>query len=234
MLNTCLVMKDGDLIEQLPALLGSRDNDVSVCHDGNLALALIARQHFDGIFVDWDGLNTAAQLVGAIRQSNSHHGTVCCAVTGNHKVEMEAFRAGATLVLSRPLSADRSRKTLEIARRLMLRERRRSYRQNALFGIRLRTPEREMNGTSVNISEGGMCVCFPELLVPGQPVQLQFQLPEHSMQHSISARVIWSAGERAGLEFVTVSRLSRAVLTDWLAEQFLKQLPAGIAASGCN
>lgn len=205
-------------------MLGQPADSMTICQDPSFVRALMARQHFDGVFVDFDQPG-GSDVVAALRRSESHRNTVCAAITGRF-VSAAAFLAGATLVLDKPLSGERSRRGVQLAMSLMMRERRRYHRQSAFFRVVVSTTAQQIVATSVNVSETGLCLWSPAPLVADANVRLRFTLPETTIVHDVEARVAWSEPSgRAGLQFSALPRLTQVVLNDWLAQQFLKHFP---------
>ena len=72
--------------------------------------------------------------------------------------------------------------------------------------------------TLIDLAEDGMAVQFGKKLPPTSKVYFQFKLPEQSASVRLSGQVIWQDWNgRAGIQFVDVPKVSRRLLTDYLA-----------------
>lgn len=48
---------------------------------------------------------------------------------------------------------------------------------------------------AVNLSAGGLCLQLPEALIPGEAVQVAFELPHSGTKLEVVARVVWAHRE---------------------------------------
>jgi TonB family protein len=89
------------------------------------AIKKISTEGFDAVLVDCDDLQMATQLFGILRGSTLNHAMTIAVVDGKAGVPT-AFRLGAKMVLSKPLSLEQARSTLRSA----LAVRRRDVQEN--------------------------------------------------------------------------------------------------------
>jgi c-di-GMP-binding flagellar brake protein YcgR len=108
----------------------------------------------------------------------------------------------------------------------MVRERRRYYRQPVKMLVKVFADEKELKGTSTDISEGGMALQLHQALPKNANPRLQFTLPETSVSIEIETEVAWADLKgRVGLRFRNVPENSQKLLEKWLNEKMPKQAP---------
>ena len=141
-----------------------------------------------------------------------------------------AFRKKASFVFERPVSANAIRSTLKPAYGLILRERRRYFRcPLSIPTVILRRTLPEVRCHSVNISEGGMAVSTFVPLSPGEEVQVQFTLPDHTIPLLAESRICWWKTGHLGVRFVSFPPERKTELQDWLSQKLEETLPEFVA-----
>ena len=152
------------------------------------------------------------------------------AISGSD-AEDAAFRKRSQFVFERPLSSESIRSTLKPAYGLILRERRRYFRYPVAIPVTiLRQGMPEVRCHSVNISEGGMAVSMFVPLSPGEEVQVQFTLPDHTVPFLAESRICWWKSGRLGVRFVSLSGDHQSELQGWLSRKLEEILPEFVAA----
>lgn len=229
MIQACLLSNDDQTIAELQASLREAGAEVTVCRRAELAIPVLARQHFDGIFIDYDDPETTP-LIATMRGGQTPlNGTLCCALASSYN-SAAAFNSGATLVLEKPLSGDVSRRCFHLAHALMLREHRRYHRHAISLPVHLRIGGAWKVGETVNINEKGMCVLSPVPLLKGAELSLRVALPGALTEIQGQARVVWcDTRGQGGLQFVSLSLSSRVVLNEWLADRTADAIRTGMA-----
>src|SRR5215468_1032042 len=88
--------------------------DVSFEHSGEppFALKRLATQRFDLLIVDCDNAQNATQVFNSARASNLNKASIAIAIVEGKAGVPNAFRLGASLVLTKPVSLEQSRNTL--------------------------------------------------------------------------------------------------------------------------
>jgi periplasmic protein TonB len=88
--------------------------DVSFEHSGEppFALKRLAAQRFDLLIVDCDNAQNATQVFNSARASNLNKNSIAVAVVEGKAGVPNAFRLGASLVLTKPVSLEQARNTL--------------------------------------------------------------------------------------------------------------------------
>src|SRR5580693_3303898 len=88
--------------------------EVSFEHSGEPAFALkrLAVQRFDLLIVDCDNAQNATQVFNSARASNLNKNSIAIAIVEGKAGVPNAFRLGASLVLTKPVSLEQARNTL--------------------------------------------------------------------------------------------------------------------------
>jgi ActR/RegA family two-component response regulator len=222
-----LVSNDAIAIEQLSESMQRFALFPDQCPDVASALERLKRVKFEAVVVDFQlGSQAAAVLEGA-RQSASNEHAVVFTVSGSEAEAAEAFKAGSTFVLRRPLSATSIDLSLKAAYGLIVRERRRYFRCPVEVPVViLRTAMQTVHGHTVNISEGGMSVTAAVPLGPGDQAQLQFNLPGDEFQFVLESTVCWAKEPRLGLQFLSPDQTSK--LQEWLSRRLEDAMPQSV------
>lgn len=93
---------------------------------------------------------------------------------------------------------------------------RRSSRFKVNFAIKLFAVIQQqrcvLQGRSHDLSEEGMAIYIPAELMPAQPVQIEFILPDTNLRLGVQAIVRDSKGFRCGIEFQNLTQFDQAAL----------------------
>src|SRR5215510_1361837 len=76
------------------------------------ALKRLATRHFDLLIVDCDNVQNATQVFNSARSSNLNKASIAIAIVEGKAGVPSAFRLGASLVLTKPVSLEQARNTL--------------------------------------------------------------------------------------------------------------------------
>jgi PilZ domain len=136
---------------------------------------------------------------------------------------------GASFVLYRPLSAERTRVSLRAARGLMRHERRRAPRIPLTSHATVAYPgSAELSATLNNLSEGGTSLIIQDRIPPACKVYFEFALPGQPQLVRLSGEVAWqdSTG-RTGIRFLDVPQASRRLIQAWLQHNSSRQIQSG-------
>jgi len=222
-----LVSNDAIAIEQLSESMQRFALFPEQCPDVPAALERLKRAKFEAVVVDFRlGSQAGAVLEGA-RQSASNEHAVVFTVSDSEVEAAEAFKAGSTFVLRRPLSADSIALSLKAAYGLIVRERRRYFRCPVEVPVAiLRTAMQTVYGHTVNISEGGMSVTAAVPLGSGDQARLHFNLPGGDFQFVLESTVCWAKEGRLGLQFLSPHQTSR--LQEWLSRRLEEAMPQSV------
>ena len=222
-----LVSDDAIAIEQLSESMRRFALSVEQCPEVSSALERLKRSKFEAVIVDFRLGSQAAAVLEGTRHSSSNEHAVLFTVSDNQAETSDAFKAGSTFVLRRPLSATSIDLSLKAAYGLIVRERRRYFRCPMVAPVViLRTSMPTVHGHTVNVSEGGMSITTAASLVPGDHVQLQFTLAGDEFQFALESTVCWAREQRIGLQFLSSHQTPK--LQEWLSRRLEEEIPQSV------
>lgn len=207
LLKILIVEDDAATLELMCEVLASVDAEVRPIADSEEAAALVAKERFDGIFLDLQmPLMDGFELAARIRESSWNKSTPIIVVTGreDRATMQESFKAGATFFLQKPIDRQKLIRLFRTARGAMLDNRRRfirlSLKTEAVYQVQGQTGR----GMSSNLSLGGILLEAGRLR-PGDYVNLSFRLPaDHLTINAVGVVVRVDERQRAGVRFVDV------------------------------
>jgi CheY-like chemotaxis protein len=199
---------------------------VQVCTEVRTALDLVNRQKFDAVTVDLTMGQHATDILRETRSSAPNRTAVAFAISSTLDQSADAFRAGSSFVMERPLSLESIRRTLHAAHGLILRERRRYFRCPIAIPVSIQQEgAAPVYGETIDISEGGMALRLLTPLTPGVEGIVQFTLPRTPVPIRVEARICrCNEKGQAGLHFQSLSARDNSELQQWVASTFEKQL----------
>jgi CheY-like chemotaxis protein len=222
-----LVSSDIQTIDTLCESMGKMAMHVDICSDFASATNKLCHSKFEAVVVDFKQRTEALELLKKSRQMTSHKASVVLAILNSNDEMPAAFRAGASFVLVKPLSATVLMRTLRVSYPLMVNEKRRSFRCPLQVPVYVSLgAQPEILATTINISEVGIALTGSTGLQVGDRVALRLTLPHTQTAAKITAEVCWCdpAGQ-AGMEFVQVSATVKEYLVSWLAARLEEYLP---------
>jgi len=222
-----LVSDDAIAIEQLSESMQRFALSVEQCPEVSSALERLKRSKFEAVIVDFRLGSQAGAVLEGTRHSSSNEHAVLFTVSDNQAETSDAFKAGSTFVLRRPLSAASIDLSLKAAYGLIVRERRRYFRCPMVAPVViLRTSMPAVHGHTVNVSEGGMSITTAALLGPGDHVQLQFTLAGDEFQFALESTVCWAREQRIGVQFLSSHQTPQ--LQEWLSRRLEEGIPQSV------
>jgi CheY-like chemotaxis protein len=233
-LESLLLSKDAEVVRILRPTLEKLSIEVEVCQEAKKASEILIAEKFDAVIVDCDDLLGGREVLECLRATPSNKNSVAFAVlNGKKTTTQQAFGMGVNFVLQKPISTLNAARCFHAALSFMERERRRYFRQPVKMPVRVVLDDKELKGTSTNISEGGMALVLHQALPKGATPRLQFTLPETKVSLEVETEVAWADIKgHVGLRFQNVPPSSQAFLERWLGEQMGqlsgdKEKPAG-------
>jgi CheY-like chemotaxis protein len=224
-----LVSADPVTIHQVSHALQELSISSDVCQEGPASIRLLNCRKFDAVVVDLQLGEQAGVILNEVRSSKSNRTAVTFAISASD-AEGPTFQKRSAFLFERPLSTESIRSTLKPAYGLILRERRRYFRYPVVIPVTiLRQGMPEVRCYSVNISEGGMAVSTFVPLSPGEEVQVQFTLPDHTVPFLAESRICWWKSGRLGVRFVSLSQEYKCELQGWLSQKLEETLPEFVA-----
>jgi periplasmic protein TonB len=110
-----LLSADEKAVHVITQILDEQDIRFEHSSDATFTLKRLAGQHFDVLVVDCDNPDSAMQVFNSARASNLNKGAIAVAIVEGKAGVPNAFRLGASLVLTKPVSLDQARNTLRTA-----------------------------------------------------------------------------------------------------------------------
>ena len=222
-LTSLVVCPDASTAEVLRPVLEEMEIQLERCEDLSNSQAALSHKRFDLVIVDF-AQPQAAAVLKQIRSEPLNNKALVVTLVGPGNDVRQIFALGTNFVLYKPISVERARSSLQAARSLMRRERRRSARVAVYTKASLDYASVEnAPATLLDLSEEGVAVQSERKLPPSCKVYFQFNLPSNPTMVRLSAELVWqdSAG-RVGLRFADVPQSSRRILRDWLRENLAK------------
>jgi CheY-like chemotaxis protein len=185
------------------------------------ALEMLNKRRFDAVIADCDDLEGALDILKTMRKTPSNKRAMGFAIVNGTTSVRDAFDLGANFVIDKPLTMERVQRSLRAAHGLMMRERRRYFRNTLSSPAFLTAADgRELRGRIINLSEGGMAVKLTTPLTLNSSLRLRFDLPNPLRQIEAKAEVSWIRGDNsAGLRFLHIEQRMQRELEQWIAQQ---------------
>jgi DNA-binding response OmpR family regulator len=226
-LDSLLISPDANLAHVLGATLERISVNLEVCAESRSGSNLIAKHKFDGVIIDCDDLKDGIDLLKSLRQTQSNGKSVSFAVVNGKTTTQTAFQSGANFVLQKPVTLLHAARCMNAALNVMIRERRRYYRQPAEMPLRIMLPSnQEMTATATNVSEGGMAIRAVGKLPQDAQTQFRFTLPGTKISLELKGQIAWADGTgHAGVRFIEVPQSAQFQLEKWLTDCLRDELP---------
>ena len=217
-LTALLVCRDPETTRAMRRILDELGIAAEVHDSADEARTLLKRTKYDAVVVDTDELRGGPDLLASVRGTPSNRRAIVLAVVSGRTSMSAAFLMGADFVLSKPISPERTKRNLEVARAFMIAERRR-YQRHAVgdaqasldygFGGRV-------EAEALDVSEGGMKIRADRPVQPNWIIHVHLRLPDLEPV-DVKAEVTWAdeAGN-AGVRFISLPRAFHARYRQWL------------------
>ncbi|MFZ3339865.1 MAG: PilZ domain-containing protein [Terriglobales bacterium] len=178
----------------------------------------IDEQEFDAIAFDYRGDQASDEFLARLRQSDKNGTTMLIALVDEQCNARPLFGRGANFVLYRPLTAERTRLSMNAARGLMRGERRSSSRTPLYSTASISYPGApDLDATLINLSDTGTLISTQPRKLGDGKVYFEFALPGQAQLVRLSGEVAWQDfSGRAGINFVDVPQASRKLIQAWL------------------
>jgi CheY-like chemotaxis protein len=220
-LDSLLLSTDGEVVRVLRPTLEKLSIDVEICREAKKATEILIAEKFDAVIVDCDDLRGGVEVLQGLRGTPSNKNSVTFALlNGKKTTTQEAFAMGVNFVLQKPISPLNASRCFNAALNFMVRERRRYFRQPVKMMVKVIAGDKELKGTSTDISEGGIALLLHHALPKDATPRLQFTLPDSKIPIEIETEVAWANLKGGiGLRFRNVPKSSQEVLDQWLKGQ---------------
>ena len=220
-LESLLLSQDAEVVRVLRPTLEKLSIEVEICQEAKKASEILISEKFDAVIVDCDDLKGGLEVLECLRATPSNKNSITFAVlNGKKTTTQQAFSMGVNFVLQKPISTLNAARCFHAALSFMERERRRYFRQPVKMLVKIMLGDKEIKGTSTNVSEGGMALMLHQALPKGATPRLQFTLPETNLALDVETEVAWADIKgHVGLRFHNVPKSSQELLEKWLNEQ---------------
>jgi CheY-like chemotaxis protein len=180
----------------------------------------LTRKKFHAVFLDMrmpppDGLELARQ----VRDSRINASTVIVMITGeqDRTLMKRAFEIGVQFLLFKPVERHKLLKLIRVAESSIERERRRFTRVPLQRPVLLESNDKQLEGTTVDLSSDGMLVQSYLVFPSGTLVKVRLQLQTGSTPLQFEARVVRTVGtDRMGIQFNSLDGKEDSRLQEFL------------------
>jgi c-di-GMP-binding flagellar brake protein YcgR len=215
-----VVCADQDSASLLKVALSEMGTGVEHTPSISRGMGLLDEKRFDAIVLDYRADQSSEEFLARMRQSNKNRDSLLIALVDEGFNARPVFGLGANFVLYRPLTAERTRLSLNAARSLMRRDRRRNPRRRVSSTANVSYPGApELNATMVDLSDGGVMITTRNRLPKSGKVYFEFALPGQQKLVRLSGEVAWQdASGCSGIRFLDVPQASRRLIQAWLQQ----------------
>ena len=213
-----VVCADQDSASLLKPVLAEMGMAVEHTPSISRGLGLLNEKRFDAIVLDYRADQACEEFLSRLRQSPKNRATLLIALLDEGFNARPVFGLGANFVLYRPLSAERTRLSLNAARSLMRRERRRTPRARVGSSANVSYPGApDLDADLIDLSDGGTLITTRRTLPKAGKVYFEFALPGQQKLVRLSGEVAWQdSSGRSGIRFLDVPQASRRLIHTWL------------------
>ena len=170
-MHVLLVCPDQDAAGLLTTVLTEMGMEAEHTPSISHGLERIDEQKFDAIIFDYRDDTASEEFLARLRQSSKNNTTMLVALVDEECSARPLFGLGANFVLYRPLSAERTRLSMNAARSLMRRERRTAPRAQVNSTANVSYPGApDLDATLINISDSGTLITTRHVLTAGHCV----------------------------------------------------------------
>jgi CheY-like chemotaxis protein len=206
--------------ELISELLRSAGFEASSLTSSAAAAGRLSDEKFHAAFLDMrmpppDGL----ELARHVRSSRINASAVIVMITGEHDNTLmkRAFEIGVQFFLFKPVERNKLLKLIRVAEHSIERERRRFTRVALQRPVSLQANDKQLEGTTVDISFDGMLVQSYLVFPVGTRVQVTLDLQNGSTPLQLEALVLRTLGEdRMAVQFKSSNAAERSRLQEFL------------------
>ena len=188
-------------------------NPTSVDRAGT-GLNLLRGRKYPAIIIDCVEPATALGLLEVCRRSSSNKTSVVFALSEERDL---VTSKSASFLIRRSSYARDLPAVLHAAEGIVRQEFRRYRRVPIGVPVVLSNAEHRVQLTTLNVSEGGMCL-VGEVKGWNREHVVQFMNPKLNSEFRASSSIIWSGAGKTGVRFQGMSAAARVLLGDWLKE----------------
>jgi CheY-like chemotaxis protein len=215
-----LLCRDPDSLRVMRRVLDDVGVSVEACTIPDPAIEMLARRKFDAVIIDCDDLHKATDVLRSVRLAPSNKTAIVFAIINGITSVQAAFQMGANFVLDKPLTVERALRSMRAAVGLMMRERRRYFRQTVDIAVHLTLDGGlDINARLLDVSEGGLALYAERRIAAGTQLRFRFQLSD-GVRVEGKGEITWTnVGGKSGLRFLSVPPVARKGLIDWISQK---------------
>ena len=222
-LKILVVDDDVPTLELMVTVLSSLGVKTRAMSDSSEAATLIHQEKFDGIFLDLMMPNVDGfELARRIRQSsrNKHTPIVIITARDDKQTMAQAFKAGGTFFLNKPVDKARLTGLLNTTRGAMHEERRRSERISFRNEVTYKIGPLKMSGMGYTLSMDGILFQAVSPLEPESTVGLSFRLAKQESPIEVGGVVTHFDEEmRARVRFTQIATKDHQRIKNFVTSQ---------------
>jgi CheY-like chemotaxis protein len=215
-MNALVVTDQEFLYRRLSGMLREFSIDAEPNSEPQNAKTRLSVQGFDMVLLDCD-LENAQQVLNAIRENPENQNTFIFAIASGFLKQSEMTRAGANLVLRKPINWQLAKRSLKAAQAMIIRERRIEIREKAKTLVQLSFVAQKIETLLIDLSETGMAVQSRHALKLKEVVHIRFSLPGTLNVVQCKGRVVRVTSDgKMGIAFAAMDEANRAKISDWM------------------
>lgn len=177
-------------------------------------LNLLRGRKYPAVIIDCIDLAAGSGLLELCRRSASNKTSIVFALTDERDA---AITRNANFVIRRSSYTRDFPAVLHAAEGLVRQEFRRYRRIPIDLPVVLSNDEHRLQVTTVNLSEGGMCI-QGEVKGWNREHVVQFRNPRLNSEFRANSSIIWSDSGKTGVRFQMMSAAARVLLGEWLSQ----------------
>lgn len=232
-LKALIVGRDPEMISVFSAMFYEKSIEARKCFLESAALDQLSSEKYEAIVLDFDGVVDCGRILNSLPRPNEK--VLVFAIASAPEKKEAASRAGATLVIERPVTPTKVRQILRVAYGRMLRDGQQYFRLAVELPVSIRSRSGTvLQCTTLNLSQTGMAVKSPSSFIVGEPINLAFAIPNTGIFVTANGKIIWDDKHgKTGISFECANGSAQSGYYEWLHEHFfMKQseyLPSNIS-----
>lgn len=213
-----LISQNKEILSTMYRVLDGFSIATDVCVRASKAIEQCDKPSVDLIVLDCENEHLSTEIMRRTNENTKKRKPTIVAIVNDTEAVDRAKKAGAHLVVRKPITLDLGTRSIKEAYSLMIRDYRRYARHAILNCVTASIDDGEQFPVTVtDISEGGVGLLTKESLKVGSLLNFPVALHSAEREIGIKARVVW-ANEygAAGAEFVNISAADLRILYRWL------------------
>jgi DNA-binding NarL/FixJ family response regulator len=226
-MKALILTGDPHLVKTVTAVAHELEIEAQSSNDAHEAIERLRHAQYQAVLLDFDTIPEAGQLLSGVRESRSNKNAVIFAVATDSEHRKAMLQEGANFLLRRPIEVTGVRRSLYAAYDMMRGEQRRYFRCSSELNVLLTLSSgNNVQGSTMNVSQGGLGVKTPQPLTPGESVYVALSLPDGFVAGG-TGLVIWDDEHgKSGLSIQWSGPEMKRGLDAWLDSQFSEMAPA--------